>query len=151
MNSAIRPIVNPMLTSSVRAPKSRSGPAFATRPLPASAGNTGNMATARKNVSAARTRTGAMRDPRIGARMRSSTGPASIRAISRALRPSCRTASGVMGGPSERPSLEAPDQRADEQVPAVDEDEDHELERQRDEYRRQGDHPHRGEDRGHDH
>src|SRR6185295_17484540 len=78
---------------------------------------------------------------------KSSTGPARMSAISSAFRPSWSTVSGVIGPAS----LEAPYERADQQVPAVDEHEDHELERQRDEHRRLRDHAHRREDRGDHH
>src|SRR5581483_8919187 len=64
-------------------------------------------------------------------RPKSSTGPARRSVISSAFRPSWRTNSGLMCA-----SVEALDERAHEQVPAVDEHEDHELEREGDEDRR---------------
>src|SRR6266849_3789456 len=74
-----------------------------------------------------------------------STGPARARVSSSALRPMAMTVSTVMSLPSS--SAEALHERAGEHVPAVDQDEEHQLERQRDEDGRQRDHAHRGQDR----
>src|SRR5690348_6798066 len=76
-------------------------------------------------------------------RPKSSTGPASSTVSSSAPRPIPITVS----TPTRPPSAEALHQRAGEHVPAVDQHEQHQLERQRDDDRRQRDHPHRREDR----
>src|SRR5690242_15117505 len=70
----------------------------------------------------------------------SSSGAASIRVISSAWRPTVTTVSGDMGLPEETLRERAHDQR-----PAIDEHEQHDLERQRDQHRREHHHAHRHE------
>src|SRR6188768_1939737 len=77
----------------------------------------------------------------------SSSGAASIRVISSAWRPTVTTVSGdILYLPEETLSKETLRQRAHDQRPAIDEHEQHDLERQRDQHRRQHHHAH-----GHQH
>src|SRR5476649_2463596 len=74
----------------------------------------------------------------------SSIGAAIISVISIACRPNVITLSGVIA----HPLVETLGKRAQQQLPAVDQHEQHQLERQRDHRRRHHHHPHRHKDRG---
>src|SRR5439155_4634111 len=80
------------------------------------------------------------------ARQTTRMGPASFRAMIMAPLRMCTTAVSV----TESTSLHTHEERADEQGPSVDQDEEQQLERQRDDHGRQHHHPQRHE-RGGDH
>src|SRR3569832_37326 len=84
-------------------------------------------------------------------RVTSRTGDATRMVISSAVRPRVITLSGVMACLVGIGLIEALRQRAQQQIPAVHQDEQDDLEGQRDDGRRHHHHPHRHQDAGDDH